>query len=288
MWQVTQLMTAMKIFCQKLIFYLSFTSIFFVPFAQTLPPGGITNWEIHGTEEIVTFALFDPKSAGIELPSGLSFIPASVIKMPQVIEYLKEHPEYSHWAFSIIEITKQKQFIIDGRALAAKKDGAIGLWFAPVDASNLSEKIPAEAFNKIIKPAIGAVLALGVWVPDKEYVAYMKSKGHYGEYGDVTMTIDSAGIYRGEIQLDNLVIKNTANPLEGEQKDPTAGTQLMFSTGSDVVSAIVLSGSGAVHKNCKAEWNIAGSHPLSRAVLVGPTFLTTYENPLKGSLYKLK
>src|SRR5688500_2678365 len=131
MWQVSQLKTAMKIFCQKLILYLSFTSVFFVPLAQTLPPGVMTNWEIHETEEIVTFALFDRKSPGIELPSGLNFIPASVIKMPQVIEYLKEHPEYSDWAFSIIEITKQKGFIIDGRALAVKKDGAIGLWFAP-------------------------------------------------------------------------------------------------------------------------------------------------------------
>ena len=278
----------MKIFCQKLIFYLSFTSMFFVPFAQTLPPGGMTHWEIHGAREIVTFAVFDPKSPGIELPSGLNFIPAREIKIPQVIEYLKEHSEYSDWAFSIIEITKQKGFIIDGRALAAKKDDAIGLWFAPVDASNLSEKIPAEAFNKFIKPAIGAALVLGVWVPDKEYVAYMKSKGHYAEYGDVTMTMDSAGIYRGEIRLDNLVIKNTARPLEGEQKDPTEGTQLMFSMGSEVVRTIILSGSGAVHKNCNAEWNIVGSHPLSRAVLVGPTFLTTYEKPLNGSLYKLK
>jgi len=288
MWQITQLVTVMKIFCQRLIFYLFFTSIFYVPFAQTLPPGGMTNWEINGVEEIVTFALFDPKSPGIQLPPGLKFIPASAIRMPQVIEYLKEHPKYSDWAFSIIEITKQKGFIIDGRALEAKKDGAIGLWLAPVDASNLSEKIPAEAFNKIIKPSLDAALALGVWVPDKEYVAYMKSKGHYGEYGNVTMTMDSAGIYRGEIRLDNLVIKNTASPLKGEEKDPTAGTQLMFSAGSEVQSTIVLSGSGAVHRNCKAEWKMTGSHPLSKAVLVGPTYLTTYEKPLKGSLYKLK
>ena len=42
--------------------------------------------------------------------------------MPQVIEYLKEHPEYSDWAFSIIEITRQKKFIIDGRALTTDKD----------------------------------------------------------------------------------------------------------------------------------------------------------------------
>ena len=257
----------MKPFYQRLIIYLSFTSIFFAPFAQTLPPGGKTNWEIHGVEEIVTFALFDPKSPGIELPSGLKFIPASAIQMPQVVEYLKEHPEYADWAFSIIEITKQKGFIIDGRSLAAKKDAGIGLWLAPVDASNLSEKIPAEAFSKIIKPSPDAALALAVWVPDKDYVAYMKSKGHYGEYAEVTMTMDSAGKYRGEIRLDNLVIKNKSSLLEGEEKDPTEGTQLMFFKGSEVVSTIVLSGSGAVHKNCKAEWNISGSHPLSRAVV---------------------
>jgi hypothetical protein len=62
----------------------------------------------------------------------------------------------------------------------------------------------------------------------------------------------------------------------------------MFFKDVEVINTIVVSGSDAVHKNCNAEWSVAGTHPLSKAVLVGPTFLTTYEQPLKGSLYKLK
>jgi hypothetical protein len=287
MLRMAQLITAVRKFRQKLVFQFFFITIFYSVSAQ-LPSGGITKWEIHGVEEIVTFALFDPKSLDNALPSGLSFVPAHLIEMPEIMEYIKEHPEYSDWAFSIIEITRQKAFIIDGRALKIEKDDAIGLWFAPVDASNLAEKIPSEAFNKIIKPALGSVLALGVWVPDRDYVAYMKSKGHYGEYGDVTMITDSAKTYSGQIRFDNLELRTSARPLGVERKDSTVGIQLMFFKDIEVINTIVVSGSDAVHKNCNAEWSVAGTHPLSKAVLVGPTFLTTYEQPLKGSLYKLK
>ena len=165
--------------------------------AQQLPPGGTTSWEIREPEEIVTFVLFDPKAPGVSLPAGLRFVSAQDAKMPEIQEYLKEHPEHADWAFSFIEITRQKAFLIDGRAPALPENGGIGLWFAPVDPSQLAEEISKDVFDNIIAPSLGAVLGLGFWIPDREYVAYMRARGHHAEYGLVTLAKDSTGRVSG-------------------------------------------------------------------------------------------
>jgi len=91
--------------------------------AQRLPPGGTTSWEIQKPEEIVTFVLFDPKSRGVSLPTGLRFVSARDAKLPEIQEYVKQHPEPAEWAFSFIEITRQKAFLLDGRAPALPRTG---------------------------------------------------------------------------------------------------------------------------------------------------------------------
>jgi hypothetical protein len=54
------------------------------------------------------------------------------------------------------------------------------------------------------------------------------------------------------------------------------------------VHAVVIAGSNARHRTCSADWSKKGDHPLARAVFVGPTYLTTYDAPLKGSAYRLR
>ena len=78
--------------------------------------------------------------------------------MPEVQEYLKQHPDHAEGAFSFIEITRQKAFILDGKAPALPENGGIGLWFAPVDASHLIEGIGKDKFDSIIAPSLGALL----------------------------------------------------------------------------------------------------------------------------------
>ncbi len=255
--------------------------------AQPLPPGGTTSWEIQGPEEIVTFVLFDPKGPGVSLPTGLRFLSARDAPMPEVREYLQKHPEHAEWAFSFIEITRQKAFLLDGRAPSLPKNGGIGLWFAPVDASHLAGEIAQDAFDSIIAPAVGAVLALGIWIPDREYVAYMRDRGHHAEYGLVTLVKDDTGAFRGEIRLDDLHVRSSATPRGDARQDPESGTQVLFAPGDKVVRAVVVAGSGGRHRACAAEWSKDGSHALSRGVFVGPTYLTTYDAPLKGSAYRL-
>jgi hypothetical protein len=54
------------------------------------------------------------------------------------------------------------------------------------------------------------------------------------------------------------------------------------------VHAVVIAGSNARHRDCVADWSKTGDHPLSRGVFVGPTYMTTYEAPLKGSACRLR
>jgi hypothetical protein len=208
--------------------------------------------------------------------------------MPEVQEHLKQHPEHADWAFSVIEITRMKAFLIDGKKPALPKDSGIGLWLAPVDPSQLATEIGKDVFDTIITPSQDAGLTLGIWIPDHEYVAYMQERGHYAEYGSVTLVKESTGVFRGEIQLDNLHVQSSATPHGDPQEDATAGTQVLFAPGDTVANAVVLAGSHARHQACTAEWSKTGDHPLARGVFVGPTYMTTYGVPLKGRLYRLR
>jgi hypothetical protein len=253
-----------------------------------LPSGGTTTWEIQEPEEIVTFVLFDPRSPGVSLPTGLRLVFARDAKMPEVQEYLKQHPDHAEWAFSIIEITRQKAFLIDGKGPTFPEGGGIGLWLAPVDPSQLAGHIEKEMFDTIIAPSQDAGLTLGIWVPDREYVAYMRARGHHAEYGMVTLVKGSNGLYRGEIRLDNLYIRSSATPHGDVREDPTAGSQVLFAPGETALDAIVIAGSNARHQVCTADWSKEGDHPLARGVFIGPTYLTTYGVPLMGGAYRLR
>jgi hypothetical protein len=244
-------------------------------------------WEIQGAEEIVTFLLFDPKDPAVTLPAGLRFVSAREIEMPDVQEYLKQHPEHAHWGFSIVEITRDRAFLLDGKAPARPENGGIGLWIAPVNPSRLAAEIARDKVDAIIAPSVGAVLALAIWVPDREYVAYMRARGHHAEYGMVTLTKDDTGAFHGEIKLEDLNVNVSATPHGEGREDPESGTQIVFPPGEKVENIVVIAGANARHRDCTAEWTRKGNHPLSRGVFVGPTYLTTYPAPLRGSAYRL-
>jgi len=256
-------------------------------FGEKLPPGGLTSWEIQGIEEIVTFLLFDPKDPALTLPTNLRLLPAREVKMPEVQEHVKQHPEHTDWAFSIVEIIRDKAFVLDGKGPARPENGATGLWMAPVDHSQLAAEIGKEKFEAIA-PSHGAMLVLGLWIPDREYAAYMRARGHYAEYGLVTLVKDSEGSFQGEIKLDGLNVKASATP-HGEARDELeSGTQVFFEPGESVENVIVIACANPRHRDCTGEWSKKGDHPISRGVFVGPTYLTSYPVPLKGSAYRLR
>ena len=132
------------------------------------------------------------------------------------------------------------------------------------------------------------MLGLGIWIPDREYVAYMRARGHHAEYGRVTLVKDGTGAFKGEIRLPDLRVRSSATPQGDVREDPASGTQLLFAPGEKVMHAVVVAGSNARHRVCDADWSKKGNHPLSRGVFVGPTYMTVYEAALKGSSYRLQ
>lgn len=257
--------------------------------AQQLPPGGTTSWEMEELEVIVTFLLFDTKDPAIALPKGLRFISAREVakESPEFQEHLKQHPDHSDWAFSFVEFVRPKTWMLDGKALTLPENGGIGVWFAPVDHSQLAAEVSKEKYEAVIAPSPVGILVLGLWVPDREYVAYMRARGHHAEYGKVTVTKNGNGTFLGEMHVGELNVKASATPQGEVSQEPDAFKQVFFEPGKSVENVVVLAGGNVRERECTAEWSKTGDHPLARGAFVGPTILNV-EGPLKGSAYGLK
>jgi hypothetical protein len=104
----------------------------------------------------------------------------------------------------------------------------------------------------------------------------------------VTLARDSTGTFKGEIRLADLHVRGSALPHGDVREDPASGTQVLFAPGETAVNAVVVAGAMARHRDCTAEWSMEGNYPLSRGVIVGPTYFTTYEAPLTGGAYPLR
>lgn len=240
-------------------------------------------------EVIVTFLLFDPKDPAVALPKGLRFVSAREVSKdsPEFQEHLKQHPEHSDWAFSFVEFIRPKTWVLDGKALTLPENGGISVWFAPVDHSQLAAEVSKDRFEAVIAPSPVGILQLGFWIPDREYVAYMRACGHHAEYGMVTLVKDGKGSFHGELQLAELNVKASATPHGEVRNEPDPFTQVFYELGKRVENVVVLRGGDVRERACTAEWSKKGDHPLSRGVIVGPTVLNV-EGPLKGSAYRLK
>ena len=254
--------------------------------APQLPPGGTTRWEMEELEVVVTFLLFDPKDPGIALPRGLRFITLREVDAPEFQEHLKSHPEHADWAFSFVEFVRPRTWVLDGRALTLPENGSIAVWFAPVDHSQLGAEISKARYEQVIAPSPDALLVLGLWIPDRDYADYMRSRGHRAEYGMATLIRDSSGTFHGELQLDDLNVKATATPQGDVTSEPDPFSQIFFEPGEVVERIVVLTGRNARERDCAATWSKTGDHPLSRGAFVGPTFLNV-EGPLRGSAYRI-
>jgi hypothetical protein len=262
------------------------TSLSGMAMAQELPPGGSTRWEMEELEVVVTFLLFDPKDPGIALPKGLRFIPLRDMNAPVFQDHLKKNPEHSEWVFSFVEFVRPKTWILDGKSPTLPENGSIAVWFAPVDHSELAAEVSKDRYDEVIGPSPDALLVLGLWIPDRDYAAYMRSRGHRAEYGMATLIKDSSGTYHGELRLDDLNVKAWAKPRGEVSREPDPFTQVFFEPGETVERVVVLAGRDARERDCAAEWSKQGDHPLSRGAFLDLTFLNV-EGPLTGSAYRI-
>jgi hypothetical protein len=122
--------------------------------------------------------LFGTAAVAERLPDGLRFVTLADVasKLPAARAHLAAHPEHTQYGVSFLEIARSDRFSIDGREPRWRKDGAIALWFARVTPTGL---------NNGRARGTGYV-SLQLLVPDRAYVEYMNTKGHYAQYGDVT------------------------------------------------------------------------------------------------------
>lgn len=264
------------------LFVLSFLPAVAAP-AQipTLPEGAQTKWVVDDPEEIASYLIFDPGTVKERVPPFLHLITIKELaegSVPWAKEHLDKFPEHAEWGISFVEIVRMKTFTIDGRSPTWPEGGAAALWFACVAPSD-----PAGDLG-LGKP----FLALELLLPDKEYVRYMRGKGHYATYGDVRLRQDADGNWLGSIAADGLSLVARCSP-EGETAGfGSAGMQAIFPpANSGITSVVRIAFAGHRERACAdgATWKFSGVHPLPKGMILGDTsFQFGYD--LVGGAYR--
>jgi len=232
-----------------------------------LPEGARTKWVVAGPEEIVSYLVFDPAMVAERLPEYLRFITIKELadgNVPWAKEHLDKFPAHAEWGISFVEIVRMKTFTIDGRSPDWPEGGAAALWFArvaPMDPAK--DPGPGKPF-----------LALEFWLPDRDYVAYMRGKGHYASYGDVRLRQDAAGNWLGSIEADGLSLTTRCSPGDETAGFGSAGMQAIFSpANSGMTDFVRIAFAGHRERSCAtgATWNFNGTHPLAKGMILGDT-----------------
>ena len=246
-----------------------------------LPEGAQTKWFVVGPEEIVSYLVFDLSTVKERLPEYLRFITIKELADGNVSwarEHLDKFPAHAEWGISFIEIVRMKTFTIDGRSPDWPEGGAAALWFARVEPSDPAGDLgPGKPF-----------LALEFWLPDKNYVAYMRGKGHYASYGDVRLRQDAQGDWLGSIAADGLSLAARCSPGEETAGFGSAGIQAIFPPANSGIKSVVrIAFAGHRERACGqgASWKFKGVHPLAKGMILGDSsFQFGYD--LVGGAYR--
>ena len=232
-----------------------------------LPEGAQTKWVVAGPEEIVTYFIFDPATVAERLPKNLRFITIDELAAGNVswaMEHLQKFPAHADWGVSFVEIVRMKTFEIDGRSPHWPENGAAELWFARVAAADPATGLgPGKPF-----------LALELWLPDRDYVAYMRGKGHYAAYGDVRLQRDADDHWLGSIEAEGLGATVTFSPAGEIDRSGSTGMQMIFPPANSGISGFVriaFAGHQIQSGAAGASWKFKGVHPLAKGMILGAT-----------------
>ena len=246
-----------------------------------LPEGAQTKWVVGEPEEIVTYLLFDATTVRKRLPDFLRFVTIKELSAGNVAwarEHLGQFPAHADWGISFLEIVRMKTFMIDGRSPAWPEAGAAALWFA---------RVAAVDPEKDLGPG-RPLLALEFWIPDRDYVAYMRGKGHFASYGDVRLRKDADGNWLGSIEVAGLSASAKCSPVGETAGFGSAGMQAIFPPANSGMTGFVrIAFAGHRERLCAdgASWKITGAHPLARGMILGLTsFQFGYD--LVGGAYR--
>ena len=234
-----------------------------------LPVGAKTRWIVQDPEEIVRYMVFDTATVSERLPAFLRFITVSELAEDHIgwaSKHLKICSQHGDWGVAFFEIVRAGRFEIDGRALKLKKGEAIALWCARV--------APSGKAGITVKGR--PYLMLNFWVPDRVYVRYMRSKGHFAQFGSVSLLQDAAGRWRGSVDTGTIHLSVECKPAGDVRHLGSGGMQTFFpSLGSGINDIVIVSFAGHKERLCSPDthWIVNGTHPLSSAIFLGDTSL---------------
>ncbi len=248
-----------------------------------LPDGASTLWIVNQPEEVVGYFLFDPSTVNERLPSKLRFITVGELASGGVMwakDHLAENPMHNRWGISFFEIVRMGTFKIDGYAPSWPPNGAMALWAARVAPSDSSDNLG------LARP----LLVLEFWLPDSQYVTYMREKGHYATYGSVELRQKNAlDTWLGYVDVEGLIVSVQCTP-EGPVTGGAGsrGSQTLFPPkSSGIIYDVTVTFAGHQIQECEEEasWKLEGTHALARSTPLGPsTFQFGYE--LLGGAFK--
>lgn len=246
-----------------------------------LPDGATSRWVVDEPEEIVTWAAFDISAVRDRLPDFLRFTTIGELAAGGVgwaAEELRRHADHRDWGISFLEIARMGTFEIDGRAPAWPQHGAMALWCARVAAADSSIDLgPGRPY-----------LVLESWLPDAEYTAYMRSKGYYAVFGDVTLRLSEEGRWLGTVDVAGLSVAadcRPTGPVTGGAG--SVGMQALLPPRTSCLGGVVrvaFAGHRLQDNAADSTWRLRGDHPLAGCALLEPsTFQCGYD--LVGGAY---
>ena len=236
-----------------------------------LPPGAHTHWIVEDPHEVVGYLVFDPGDVMDRIPRHLRLVSVQEVAssgIPWAAQHLAEHPPHGDWAISFLEVVRTGTFQIDGKAPAWPPGGAVGLWCVRVAPADPSAETGSES----------PFLVLEFWMPDAAYAEYMRQKGHYATYGKASLQKDAEGVLSCSIEVSGLRAKCRCTPELGVESNGSGGEQVLYPPkGSGVSGPVRVAFAGHQISQCLEEvvWDVAGDHPLSRSMFLGPS---TYQH----------
>jgi hypothetical protein len=247
-----------------------------------LPEGVYTKWIVNGPEEIVSYLIFDPATVQERIPSFLRFITIEELAVSNIDwakEQLKENPNHADWGIAFVEIVRMNNFEIDGKSPKWPVHGAAAMWFARVAFTDTNKNLD------IGKP----FLALDFWMPDSNYVSYMRYKGYYAAYGDVRLQKNSLGEWIGSIVVDGLHVECKCLPGQNIESTGSNTVQVIYPPEQSGIKDFVrITLKGHTKQICEegSSWIFKGVYPLVSSIILGSTSFQFGYSLIGGSYHQ--
>jgi hypothetical protein len=243
-----------------------------------LADGAETQWVESIPHEILGTMITKPSLITDRIPDSLRLIRLKdFAENPSVNKHLKQHPDHSDWAISIIEFIHQKKFIIDGQNIDLTDKEGTAFWFVPV-----------ASRNKAPNTDIEQVISMGFWMPDSAFVNYLRSKGIYANYGEVQFYNKTNGQWIGRLETEKLNLEMQCIPA-GKKQATNPGKQIHYPPlDAQVDNYVRVAFSGQSVQRCseKSYLKTGKNHPLSKSLSVFPNGLSyIYGTTIRGGTY---